>query len=216
VLGVACSAQWSHQSTSGSQLSDQGRWNLLGRGGQEHAIKGRSLRPSQVAIPLPEKHVHEAEPLEALARKLCQLRDDFDRVHLGAKERQHRRLVSGASANFEHPFVPLQVKLLGHVRHDVGLTDRLAVADRDGSVGRGLSCKKRRNEVRAIEQTNGVEHALVDDSPFAKHLRQLVITHDAYLAIPLVIFTVEREYSRTLVRASASRLSKSGIERCVG
>ena len=81
-------------------------------------------------------HVRVAERARSVRRADSrERRDDLDRVDLGHDLRQHRGLVAGAGADLEHAAAgrrPASASVIQ--RDDVGLRDRLAVADRQRAV----------------------------------------------------------------------------------
>ncbi len=92
-----------------------------------------------VAVGVLDVDVLVARRLEARTRLLGELLDDLDGVNfhlLGLRE--HRRLVTGARPDLQHPLPRLELQQLRHLRHDEGLRDGLTVADGQGVVGVGL------------------------------------------------------------------------------
>ena len=87
------------------------------------------------------------------------------RVHLPDQLGEHRRLVAGAGADLEHDVLRRGAEQVGHQRHDEGLRDGLAVADRQRAVLVGAGGLLGGDEGVARHAAHRRQHARVDPGP---------------------------------------------------
>jgi len=97
-----------------------------------------------------------------------QRRYDLYRVHRLRQFRQHRRLVAGTAADFQHCLAGLEIQQFGHRRDDIGLGDGLAVADGQRPVFVGVGLLVGRHELVARHPVHHRQHAGVDADGIAE------------------------------------------------
>src|SRR5439155_1412834 len=99
------------------------------------AIVGRLCRPAGVAVADAHLDVAVAHRAKPLGRRVAERFDQLDAVDLPHYLGKHRCLVTRAGADFQHHMLRLRREQIGRERDDVGLRDRLAIADRQRPVG---------------------------------------------------------------------------------
>ena len=77
---------------------------------------------------------------------------------------RHRRRVAAAGADFENARAGTHMRRRHHQRDDIGLGDRLALADRQGPVVIGVRAKIGVDELLTRHGAHRVEHMRVDDA----------------------------------------------------
>lgn len=95
------------------------------------------LRPAEGAVTLQHVHVVVSELGQPCARPGGQRFAPLDREHILGEPAQDRRGVPGASPDLENAFVAFQAERFDCDRHDVGLRDRLLLADGQRGVSIG-------------------------------------------------------------------------------
>ncbi len=115
---------------AGGQLIDERLRNLRRRRGDDDAIEGRAIGPSQITVAAAHLDVPIAGLRQRAPGALREIGNDLDAVHLLDDLGEHRGLIPRTRSNLEHAVRRRQMQRLGHVRDDVGLRDRLAPADR--------------------------------------------------------------------------------------
>src|SRR5713101_2710143 len=124
--------------TTRLQLSEERRWDVVGRRGDDDRIEGCRILPAIITIALPDCDIGIAETLQPIGRAGGETRNDLDRVNLAHQTREDRRLVSGARADLEHGVVRPDPEEVGHQRDDEWLRNGLAVSDGQRPVGIGV------------------------------------------------------------------------------
>src|SRR5713101_2669535 len=109
------------QSSIGCELLEQGARNSGHRCRHQYRVERRHLRPSLGTVGALEEHVRDAHRIQDYARTVLQPLDTFDRVNFPGEARQHRCLVTGAGADFEHALAARERRHLAHQRDHVWL-----------------------------------------------------------------------------------------------
>jgi len=65
---------------AGLELLDKGRGAVIGRGRDDDAVERGVLRPAEIAVASPDRHVPITEPLQGSPGVVAELRHDLDRV----------------------------------------------------------------------------------------------------------------------------------------
>jgi hypothetical protein len=99
-----------------------------------------------------------AERLDPPLRRLGQRWMPLDRLHLRRDLAEHRRRIARAGADLEHAVAGLDLGGFDHQRHDIGLRDRLALADRQRPVLIGEFLEAGLDEHLARHPPHRLEH----------------------------------------------------------
>jgi len=95
---------------------------MVRRGGDNDRVEGRVLLPPVITIPLRDVDIAIPQIAQPGCGLLGQFRHDLDAVHINvAQFGQHRCLVAGACADFQHLLPRLQGQQLRHPGDDVRL-----------------------------------------------------------------------------------------------
>lgn len=116
------------------QLIEQWLWNVWRGGGDDHSAVRRSFRPTFTTISVTHMNVVIAQLAETLSRRICQLPIPLGGVYFAGKPAQHSGPVTRPGADFQHPVSRLDLRRLRHQGNNVGLRNRLGVADGQGCV----------------------------------------------------------------------------------
>ncbi len=145
----------------------------------QDAIKRRLVEPTEGAIAYADPDVGVAEALQHGPRPQREGRDPLDRAHPAGQPGQDRRLVAGARADLQDFLAAAEVEQRRHEGHDVGLRDRLPLADRQGMIPVGALPKRLLDEEVARDPTHDGQHPLVRDP--SSH--ELLVHHPLALAL---------------------------------
>ena len=146
------------------ELLDERGGNLARRRGQKDRVERRLFGPAPIAVAGANRDVGVAELAKPRLRPLGERQDDLDRVDPGGEAGEDRRVVARAGADLEHPVAGREAELLAHDRDDVGLRDRLALADRQRVVGVGFGAKGSGHEQMPRHLGHRGEDAFVADA----------------------------------------------------
>ena len=162
------------------ELFDERRRHRLWRSRHHDAIEWRVFGQAGVTVARLHLDVVVTELAESPASAVGQRPHDLDAVDVRDEASQHRRLIAGAGADLEHAIVRLGIEQFGHGGHDVGLRDRLAVADRERSVVMRARHVRSGNEAISRDIAHRRQHPriayparfdLLADHPVAKRAR---------------------------------------------
>ena len=91
------------------------------------------------------------------------------------QRREHGRLVSAPRADLQQSLERRAIQQrFGHARHDIGLRDRLAKADRQGRILVSPTGDRLIDEDVARQVANAIEHGQVADALIAQPLHQAI------------------------------------------
>src|SRR5690554_6131034 len=93
------------------------------------AIERGRFRPPQRTVSTAQIHLAEPGAVKIQPGLLYQLRNPLDRKYLQCHAGQHGRRITGSRANVEYALPALQCQSFRHQRNNVGLRNRLAMAD---------------------------------------------------------------------------------------
>src|SRR4029450_954431 len=162
-----------HHATALGELLEERRGDRRAAGGDEDPVEGRLVRPAERAAAHADPDVVVAELLEQTPGPFGQARQPLDRANPSRELGQHRGLVAGARADLQDLLLAPELEELGHEPDDVGLGDRLLLADRQRMVAVGAVAKRLFDEEMAWDPSHRGEHALVGDSA----MRELLLDH---------------------------------------
>ena len=138
------------------------RLRHLGPAGRDQdGIERRGLRPAFGAVADAQLDIVVAQLLEPSPGRLGQRRMALDRVDPVGDLAHHGRGVARAGAHLEHAVAGLHLGGLDHQRDDVGLRDRLALADRQRPVLVGELLEAGLDEGLARHAAHGVQDVAV-------------------------------------------------------
>ena len=157
------------------ELVDQRLRNVIRGAGDDDRVEGRGFQPALVAIAVPYPDVAVAESGEIARRLPGQRFNDLDAVHLAHQARQDRRLIARSGTDLKHPIARLRLQFLGHEGDDVGLRNRLSMADRQRAVVIGVGPELGRNEFMSRHRGHRLEDCRVGDA--ARIGAQLLVDH---------------------------------------
>src|SRR5579862_926479 len=163
------------EASSHFQLLDQRVRYRERCGRNQYAVEGRMRFPAKTAVAVTKANVADPELLEPPPRTREQRLDSLDGVELGHQRREHRRLIAAAGADLEHTLRRTTFEeRLGHARHDVGLRDGLAVADRQCGIFVRAASQCLVDEDMSWHVADAIEHGEVADALLAQPLDQAV------------------------------------------
>ena len=111
------------------ELRQERLGHVIRRRRHHDSVERLEFRPARITIPDPRVHVAVSQRIEQRPGPPGQLWDDFNRIDVARQLGQDRGLVAGSGPDLEHRVPGRYIQRFGHVRHDVRLRDRLAVAD---------------------------------------------------------------------------------------
>jgi hypothetical protein len=126
------------------QLVDPGLRHCFAAGRRDDACIRCTFGITGHAVPEQKMHVGKAKRPQVGARLVVQAAKPLHAVDLGSHHAQHRGLVAASGADFQHASQPSRCvpfstqQQFDHARHDIGLRDGLAHADRQAGVLVGL------------------------------------------------------------------------------
>ena len=122
---------------AGLELLDQRRRDVVGRRGDDDGVERRRLRPAHVAVADARLDVRIAEPRQR--RRRLAARGCRRSRCCGPCRRSPPAPPPGSRSRFRSraPWLRAELQQVGHQRHDVGLRDRLPLADRQRPVAVG-------------------------------------------------------------------------------
>src|SRR2546426_2286397 len=170
VLGVP---DGHHHASTLRELLEERRGDRGAAGRDQYPIERRFVGPAERAAADPDPHVVVAETLEERTRPLGQARQSFDRADPPRELGEHRRLVTRAGADLEDLLMAVELEELRHEADDVGLRNRLLLADRQGMVAVGAVTQGLLDEEVTRHPPHRRQHALVRD--LAAH--ELLLDH---------------------------------------
>src|SRR5262249_8692640 len=159
--------------TTFTQLLEQGRRDRRPAGRDEDAIERGLVGPAERAAAQADPDVVVAELLEESPRALGQARKPLDRADSPGELGQHGRLVAGSGAHLQDLLLAAQLEQLGHEADDVGLRDRLLLADRQRMIAVGAVAQRPLAEETARHPPHGAQDPLVSDPA----LHELLLDH---------------------------------------
>ena len=127
-------------------VHEKGLGHLGRAGGDEDAVEGGGLFPTEGAVGVVEVDVAAAEVHEAFPGGVEQGFDALDGVDFGGELGEDGGLVTASGADLEHAVFGVQIEPGGHEGDDVGLADGLAVTDGGGAVAVGAGAVFAREE----------------------------------------------------------------------
>ena len=135
------------------QLSKQQIARQIRRaGGNNNSVKRPLFRPTQRAIPKFEMDISDAQRHEPFKGPIEQRLKPFDRPDFRRQFGKHGGLIAAASPDFQHMMSRLHIQPVRHQRDNIGLTNRLAMADGCGAVGKRISRLAGKNFSRGVER----------------------------------------------------------------
>lgn len=127
------------QTTAGFELFDL-RWrNSFGHRRHDDRIEGSLVKPALPAVSGPDRDIGAPQFPEPLFGLYRQFRNELHRENMIGKTGEHRRLVTGPGADFEHAVGRLNIQQVRHQRDNVRLGYGLPVTDRKRPVLIGQS-----------------------------------------------------------------------------
>lgn len=148
--------------------------------GDEDRVERRFVGQAQAAVAVDNGHIVIAERVDSLGGRPGERLVPFDREHLPGDARHHRRRIARAGTHLEHLPAGRDLRGVDHERDDVGLRDRLPLADRQRAVFVGEFAHRLGNEgfardrAERRQQVRRVDAAAANlplDHPFAQFLR---------------------------------------------
>src|SRR5262249_11667656 len=161
-----------HAATLAELLEERGR-DRRPAGRDQYPIERRLVGPAEGAATDPYPDIVVAELLEESAGALGQPRQALDRADAPRELGEHGRLIARAGADLENLFLAGELEQLGHEAHDVGLRDRLLLADRQGVIAVGAITQCFLDEEMTRDAPHHREHALFGDLA----ARKLLLDH---------------------------------------
>src|SRR5262245_192550 len=161
-----------HAAALGELLEERAR-DRWPAGRDQYPIERRLVGPAEGAAAHSHPDVVVAEPLEERAGALGQPRQTLDRADAPRELGEHGSLIARAGADLEDLLLAGEREQLGHEAHDVGLGDRLLLADRQGMIAVGAIAQRFLDEEMTRHAPHHGDHALVGD--LAAH--ELLLDH---------------------------------------
>ena len=144
------------EATAGRKLMPQRIGDAGAAGGDENGVERLRVGPALGTVPDTDLDIVIAEPLEALARDLGELRVALDGIDLIGDHAEDGRRIAGAGADLEHAAAGPDLGGLDHQSDDIGLGNRLPRLNGKGGVLIGELGEIRGQELLARHPAHGI------------------------------------------------------------